>query len=172
MCAVPRPRGPALPLPLAWALEALLCALLWSLLAPMLAPLLAPARTLCSYSPVLVDASAIGTTVLQLKEIPMRPRDFDGKLCLFELSQGTEEASVRAALSGFGTIVSCELGSLGPATAIVRFSTHTAALAVKRAAAELKICGAVDTLYNERSYDGRGEDEEGFEGMLDKGRGW
>ena len=133
------------------------------------------ARThLSSSSPVLVDASAIGTTVLQLKEIPMRPAEFDGALCLFDLSKGcTEEASVRAALSGFGTIVSCELGALGPATAIVRFSTHAAAVSVKRAAAELKhLCGAADTLYNERSYDGRGEDEEGFEGMQDEGRGW
>ena len=38
----------------------------------------------------------------------------------------------------------------------VRFATHEAARAARRAAAELKsICDGIDTLYNERSYDGR-----------------
>ena len=31
-------------------------------------------------------ASAIGTTVLQLKELPPRPREYDGKLCLFDVA--------------------------------------------------------------------------------------
>ena len=52
--------------------------------------------------------------------------------------------------------------------AIVRFSTHHAAITAKRAA-PLSICGGVDTLYNERSYDGR-KGEEGLED--DEGRGW
>ena len=38
-------------------------------------------------------ASAIGTTVLQLKEIPPRPSHFDGALCLFDLKM-TEETAV------------------------------------------------------------------------------
>ena len=33
-------------------------------------------------------ASAIGTTVLQLKEIPPRPAEFDGVVCLFDLQAG------------------------------------------------------------------------------------
>eukprot|EP00900_Chrysochromulina_parva_P027937 jgi/Chrpa1/9778/Chrysochromulina_OHIO_Genome00016827-RA len=32
-----------------------------------------------------IYASAIGTTVLQLKELPLRPPEYDGKLCLFDL---------------------------------------------------------------------------------------
>ena len=32
-----------------------------------------------------VYASAVGTTALQLKEIPPRPKEFEGVVCLFEL---------------------------------------------------------------------------------------
>ena len=37
-----------------------------------------------------VYASAVGTTVLQIKEIPPRPAEFDGALCLFGLEDGKE----------------------------------------------------------------------------------
>ena len=40
-------------------------------------------------------ASAIGTTVLQLKEIPSRPKEYDGALCLFDLAAGVDEAAPR-----------------------------------------------------------------------------
>ena len=53
-----------------------------------------------------VYASAIGTTVLQLKEIPTRPSQFDGALCLFGVRAGIDEAAVRAALRRFGEIAS------------------------------------------------------------------
>ena len=53
---------------------------------------------------------------------------------------------------------------------IVRFSTHRAARAARRAAAELtSIAGGVDTQYNERSYDGRTGEAERDD---DDGRGW
>ena len=38
-------------------------------------------------------ASAIGTTVLQLKEIPPRPKKFDGVICLFR--EGTDAEAAR-----------------------------------------------------------------------------
>ena len=86
-------------------------------------------------------------------------------LCLFDLQLGVDEAAIRAELSEFGAIESCSI--LVDQPAIVRFTTHEAALAAKRAAARLSLkVGAIDTLYNERSYDGH-EGEEG-----DKGRGW
>ena len=44
-------------------------------------------------------ASAIGTRVLQLKEIPQRPAKYDGMLCLFELVKGVDEASSRMRFS-------------------------------------------------------------------------
>ena len=102
------------------------------------------------------------------QEMPPRPAEFDGSLCLFGLVEGTNEAAIRAALKDFGEISSVEIGGWPPAT--VRFTTHAAALATKRAAAELKhVADGVDTLYNERSYDGR-RGEEGRED--DDGRGW
>ena len=111
-------------------------------------------------------ASAIGTTILQIKEIPERPADFHGALCLFTLAEGVDESKIRAELEHFGSIQDCKLG--GWPSAIVYFSTHEAAVAAKRAA-PLSICEGVDTLYNERSYDGR-KGEAGRDD--DEGRGW
>jgi hypothetical protein len=128
-------------------------------------------------------ASLIGTTVLQIREIPPRPPEYDGILCLFGLA--ADETAVRAALSPFGTIRECRL-DLTPAQ--VHFDTHEAARAVRRrcelavsgcttaeeasAAVEAALglqCAGADTLYNERSYGGRrgepGRDD-------DDGRGW
>ena len=113
--------------------------------------------------------SAIGTTVLQLKELPPRPREYDGKLCLFNVAPGVDEAAIEAALVPYGDIVSCTLGKAAR-RATVCFATHAAAQAAKRAAAQLvHIAGGVDTLFNERSYDGR-HGEAGLDD--DEGRGW
>jgi hypothetical protein len=113
--------------------------------------------------------SAIGTTVLQLKELPPRPREYDGKLCLFKVAPGVDEAAIEAALVSYGEIVSCTLGKTAR-PAIVCFATHAAAQAAKRAASQLvNIAGGVDTLFNERSYDGR-HGEAGLDD--DEGRGW
>ena len=125
----------------------------------------------------MADASAIGTTVLQIKEIPSRPSEFDGALCLFNLAAGVDEREVRKQLQTFGDIMSYE-AEAGCTPAIVRFSSHDAALAAKRAASELtsfytsgiyKVTSDIDTVYNERSYDGR-HGEEGLDN--DNGRGW
>ena len=116
-----------------------------------------------------VDASAIGTTVLQIKDIPSRPSKFDGAICLFGLVEGVKEHDVREQLNEFGSIQSYEAGA-GATPTIVRFSTHDAAVAAKRAASLLtSLCGGIDTVYNERSYDGRHGDA-GFD--ADDGRGW
>jgi hypothetical protein len=58
----------------------------------------------------------------------------------------------------------------GHPEAIVFFSTHEDALTARDAASQLvHICGGIDTLYNERSYDGR----RGEAGRADDdGRGW
>ena len=115
-------------------------------------------------------ASAIGTRVLQLKEIPQRPAAYDGVLCLFELEDGIDESLIRDALETYGEIISvtCEADAWPPA--IVRFSTHEAARSVRRDAKELThIASGIDTLYNERSYDGR-KNEAGRDN--DEGRGW
>ena len=111
-------------------------------------------------------ASAIGTTVLQIKDIPLRPAEFHGALCLFTLKDGVDESTIRAELERFGPIQDCKLG--GWPSAIIYFSTHESAVAAKLAA-PLSICDGVDTLYNERSYDGR-KGEAGRDN--DEGRGW
>jgi hypothetical protein len=112
-------------------------------------------------------ASAIGTTVLQIKEIPPRPAEYDGALALFGVKVTDESAIIRA-FEVYGIVRSCEFG-VWPEV-IVRFSTHAAALDAKRAADSLiHVCGGIDTLYNERSYDGR-RGEAGRED--DDGRGW
>ena len=112
-------------------------------------------------------ASAIGTTVLQIKEIPKRPKEYDGALALFGLKV-SDESSIRQAFEEYGTVVSCEVG--GHPEAKVFFSTHEAALHAKESASKLvHICGGIDTLYNDRSYDGR-SGEAGRDN--DDGRGW
>ena len=100
-------------------------------------------------------ASAIGTTVVQLKEIPPCPVNMRGALCLFDLQPGADEPTIRAALEPFGTVNSIEIGSWPPA--VVRLATHDAALAIKEVAATLvHICAGIDTLYNDHPYNGRG----------------
>ena len=100
-----------------------------------------------------VYASAVGTTVLQSREIPPRPESFHGALCLFGLKPMAREAAVHEAFGGFGTIVALELMRNPP---VVRFASHEAALAAKRAGPWAELCDGVDTLYNERPYDERG----------------
>ena len=79
-----------------------------------------------------VYASVIGTTVLQLKEIPDRPIEYDGVLCLFGVRDGVDEAAIRSALEPFGEITSVEVEA-DPTPTIVHFTTHEAARAVRRA---------------------------------------
>jgi hypothetical protein len=92
---------------------------------------------------------------------------YNGALCLFDVVAGVDHVATRVALSEFGNVVSCEDEE---AVRIVRFTTHEEALQAKRAAPELtNIAAGIDTLYNERSYDGR-SGEDGRED--DGGRGW
>jgi hypothetical protein len=98
-------------------------------------------------------ASILATTVLQIEEIPPRPAEFDGKVCLFKLSANVDENMVRAALIRFGTIESCDLSHSPP---IVRFASHASAIAAKDAGAPPGLCEGLDTLYNETPYFSRG----------------
>jgi hypothetical protein len=98
-------------------------------------------------------ASILATTVLQIDEIPPRPAEFDGVVCLFKLSANVDENKVRAALVGFGIIESCDLSHSPP---IVRFASHASAVAAKDAGAPPGLCEGLDTLYNETPYFSRG----------------
>ena len=98
-------------------------------------------------------ASILATTVLQIEEIPPRPAEFDGVVCLFKLSSNVDEIMVRAALVGFGAIESCDLSHTPP---IVRFASHASAVAAKNAGSWPSLCEGLDTLYNETPYFSRG----------------
>lgn len=118
-------------------------------------------------------ASAVGTTVFQLKEIPPRPPAFDGALCLFGLEDAADMTTIRAAFEPFGVVGAVAIGAMQGApqgTAVVRFTTHAGALAAKKAGAPEGVCSGIDFLYNERSYDGRSGDVGGRDD--DAGRGW
>ena len=110
-----------------------------------------------------VYASAVGTTVLQLKEIPPRPVEFDGALCLFVLIKDVDEAAVRRAVQG---IIRCDLAADPPR---VYFASHDVAMQAKSCDAWAKLCDGCNTLYNERSYGSCSQDEGGD---ADNGRGW
>jgi hypothetical protein len=99
-------------------------------------------------------ASILATTVLQIEEIPPRPAEFDGVVCLFKLSAHVDENKVREALIGFGTIESCDL-SRTPHP-VVRFASHLSAIKAKEAGAWPGLCEGLDTLYNETPYFDRG----------------
>ena len=101
-------------------------------------------------------ASAVGPTVLQLKETPPRPTDYDGALCLFGLHDGIDSEAIDAVVEPFGARYD-QLIAGDPPPAVVRFRAHDAALAfIKDSGAWSKLCKGVGTLYNERPYDDRG----------------
>lgn len=101
-------------------------------------------------------ASAVGTTVLQVKEIPPRPAIHDGAVCLFNLVENVTKPVIEDELSSFGTIEAVELSTTWPPT-IVRFSKHEEAIAAVEAASRLDhVCGGINYLYNDRAYDDRG----------------
>lgn len=110
-------------------------------------------------------ASVIATTVLQIKEIAPRPMEYNGALCVFLLRdeegavRDVDEKTLRAVLTKHGEITRIELtGTLRTrhGGVLVRFATHEAALAAKRAGAVAGVYVGVDTLYNERPYNERG----------------
>ena len=88
--------------------------------------------------------------MLRVKRIPPRPAEFDGKLCLFGLMSGVDEAQIRSVL---GDVEICQLKS---DVTVVRFATHEEALAAKKDEAWSALSEGADTQYNEHPYDLRG----------------
>ena len=69
-------------------------------------------------------ASAIGTTVLQLKDIPPRPSEYDGRIAVF--GRIPNEETLRDALGKFGEIVELTIAP-DDMQAAAQYSTHAAA---------------------------------------------
>lgn len=96
------------------------------------------------------DASAIGTTVLQLKDIPVRPAEYDGAVMIFDVEQNVDEKKLLAALEKFGRVAKCAFDRSHTPPVIVHFETHQAALDAV-CAPPRGICKAIDMYYNTRS---------------------
>ena len=77
-------------------------------------------------------ASVVATTILQIKALPPRPEEYDGKLCLWGVLEGVGEVQIVAALEQHGTISSCVLGK---PTVVVLISGGTLSLGGLRDAA-------------------------------------
>ena len=62
--------------------------------------------------------------MLQHKEIPPRPAQYDGVVRLGGLPRHVDEAALRAALGTFGEVVSCEMDVGGGGEAVVCFASQ------------------------------------------------
>ena len=92
-------------------------------------------------------ASAIGTTVLQLTEVPGRPERFNGVLAIFGPKAGLDEALIRATLETVGPIIQVEKSSSPPW--VVSFTTHADAVEAIKQFAKADLWENLDYLYNE-----------------------
>ena len=108
-------------------------------------------------------ASVTGTTVIQIKSVPSRPAEMDGRLCIRGLAAAVEQEQLQAALSAHGEVRWCELQRGGTGSAEVLYATHAEALglmqghtaAVRRTQALLKQA-VIFEAYNSRTYEERG----------------
>ncbi len=106
-------------------------------------------------------ASMCGTTIVQLKDIPPRPSEYDGRMSVFDASysKSTSEADVIADLERFGGTITEIAIKAGEAQ--VTFATHEQA---ERCIAALREEGrGACTVYNETAYSrDRGETFSGW----------
>ena len=66
-------------------------------------------------------------SVLQIKDIPRRPAEYDGLLCLGGIQEGTAEKTITAALQRFGEIEDCMRPDQSAPLYRVKFKDHSAA---------------------------------------------
>ena len=95
--------------------------------------------------------------MLQIKELPPRPAEFDGLLCLGDVPAGMNEAALKAKLKRFGQIQYCEAPDGAIKQHRVKFAAHEAAQRAADAAPELGVCKYAFVAYRDYDpYDGRG----------------
>ena len=103
--------------------------------------------------------------MLQIKDIPPRPPEYDGLLCLGGVPEGTTEAAIKQALRRFGEIEDCKAPERLISLYRVKFTTHAAAeQAVDQVLKVQGLCKFAFMAYNSRPYDDLEEEGEG--------RGW
>ena len=72
--------------------------------------------------------------MLQIKDIPRRPAEYDGLLCLGGIQEGTTEKTITAALQRFGEIEDCmRPDDQSAALYRVKFKDHSAAAEAAKA---------------------------------------
>ena len=110
--------------------------------------------------PPQMYASAVGTTVLQLREIPARPATFVGWIVLFNVAPSLNAAAARAALGGYGEIVAVddrrEPPVLREGEFAVRFASHESVESVLKAMPTSDLWAGLDNLYTDMAYDRSG----------------
>ena len=83
--------------------------------------------------------------MLQIKDIPTRPAEYDGLLCLGGVPKATNEAKIKQALQCFGEIERCEPPGKSISLYQVKFKSHAAA---ERAAVKApKVEGLFDNAF-------------------------
>jgi hypothetical protein len=104
-----------------------------------------------------VYASPLGTSVLQLRYVPSRPKDDDGRLIVDHLPAGTTTAELKAVMEKYGTIVGFNRASPTSASAELRYASHSQA-EIAAAAVSQEFGGAAFAClqYNDLPYDDRG----------------
>ncbi len=65
--------------------------------------------------------------MLQIKDIPHRPAEYDGLLCLGGIQKGTAEKTITAALQRFGEIEDCMRPDQSISQYRVKFKDHLVA---------------------------------------------
>jgi hypothetical protein len=105
-------------------------------------------------------ASAVGTTVLQLKEIPERPTSWERWLNLFGVADSLDEAAAKEAFRDFGEVVEVADRRVAPVFRsgefAVRFASHAAAEKVLNAPPTSELWEGIDHLYTDMPYDKSG----------------
>lgn len=105
-----------------------------------------------------VYASPLGTMVLQIKQIPPRPAELNGRVLACELASAVNDADLRSALGAFGPIEECSR-RLDSEVAHVKFASHEHASAAAAHGSSWPRLGErafVCMQYNERPYAHRG----------------
>lgn len=105
-------------------------------------------------------------SVLQIKEIPPRPAEYDGLLCLGGVPSGTKEAEIKELFQKFGEVEHCTPPGQSIPVYRVKFRTHAAA---KRALDEAP---TMEGLYDNAFLAYKSVPYDDLDSGAGKGRGW
>lgn len=95
--------------------------------------------------------------VLQIKELPPRPAEYDGLLCLWGVPEDKDETMLKDTLQQFGAIESCVAPEGSVMQYRVKFEAHQAAEQAASAVPTLDMYKSAFIAYRDFDpYDGRG----------------